>query len=327
MADKSAIEWTDASWNPIRARSIETGRVGWYCTHKSPGCVGCYAEAFNRPRGTGVDFKPQLRGQVEIFLDEKMLARPARWTRPRMIFPCSMTDLFGEFVPDDFIDRMFAVMASTPRHKYQIVTKRPDRMAAYVSGLRDRWSSLDCHPDLDFLDTAWPRWEDALANVWLGCSVEDQRRADERRPAMAALAEQGWKTWASYEPALGAVDWTGWEFLRWLVSGGQSGHQARPSHPDWHRAARDFCDDRGIAYFFKQWGEWLPVYASAQDPRRLILMAVDGRRDGDIPLDQGENDDAHPYWTAWYFERVGKKAAGRELDGRTHDDMPMRGAL
>lgn len=280
MADKSGIEWTDASWNPIRARSIETGKVGWYCAHKSPGCIGCYAEDFNTRLGTGVDFKPQLRDQVEIFLDWKMLTQPTRWTRPRLIFPCSMTDLFGEFVTDEMIDRLFDIMEATPRHTYQIVTKRPERMALYIARRR----------------------HEALRNVWLGCSVEDQRRADERKPAMAAIADFGWATWVSYEPALGPVDWSGWEFLKWLVSGGQSGRWAAPSHPAWHRAARDYCAAHGIAYFFKQWGEWAPYDRGRFDVRSLAVPSAT-----DLPM-----------------QRFGKKAAGRLLDGRTHDDMPAR---
>lgn len=282
MGDKTAIEWTDASWNPIRARSIETGKVGWFCTHKSPGCIGCYAEAFNARLGTGVDFKPQLRGQVEIFLDWKMLTRPTRWTRPRLIFPCSMTDLFGEFVTDEMIDRVFDIMEATPRHTYQVVTKRPERMALYIARCLRA----------------------PLPNVWLGCSVEDQRRADERRPAMAAIADFGWTTWVSYEPALGGVDWSGWQFLKWLVSGGQSGRSAQSSQPDWHRAARDFCARWGIAYFFKQWGEWAPYGRGLDDP---AIFADPKALDGPI-------------------QRFGKKLAGRMLDGRTHDAMPVRAA-
>ncbi|MBY9051415.1 phage Gp37/Gp68 family protein, partial [Pseudomonas fluorescens] len=98
MADRSAIEWTDASWNPIRARNLITGKVGWHCEHATTGCEFCYAEGFNKRLGTGLAFKPGHRKDIEIFLDEQMLTQPLRWKKPRKIFVCSMTDLFAEFV-------------------------------------------------------------------------------------------------------------------------------------------------------------------------------------------------------------------------------------
>ena len=119
MGERSKIEWTDASWTPIRARNRITGKLGWHCTHASPGCVHCYAEDMNRHVGTGLPFKPGHEKDIEVFLDETMLLTPLCWKRPRKIFVCSMTDLFADFVPDEWIDKMFAVMALTPQHTYQ----------------------------------------------------------------------------------------------------------------------------------------------------------------------------------------------------------------
>src|SRR5258708_16196189 len=127
MADRSAIEWTDATWTPIRAR---TDNVGWHCEHVSEGCRNCYAEGINRRLGTGLSFKPALK--PALFLDEKMLLAPLKWKKPRTIFVCSMTDLFADFVRDEWIDRMFAVMALCPQHRFQVLTKRAQRMREYA---------------------------------------------------------------------------------------------------------------------------------------------------------------------------------------------------
>lgn len=133
MGDKTGIEWTESTWTPIRARNKVTGKVGWHCTHASPGCVFCYAEAMNKRLGTGLPFKPGHEKDIELFLDEEMLTQPLRWKRPRMIFVCSMTDLFADFVPDAWIDKVFAVMAMSPQHVFQCLTKRSGRMRAYCS--------------------------------------------------------------------------------------------------------------------------------------------------------------------------------------------------
>ena len=150
MGGKTGIEWTDSTWNPIRARCWEIQndgsgkeRVGWHCEHVSEGCRNCYAESINIRLGTGFEFKPgNLRGKPgfyggsidrpEIFLDEKMLLAPLRWKKPRMIFVNSMTDTFADFVPDTMIDKMFAVMALCPQHTFQVLTKRSARMRKYM---------------------------------------------------------------------------------------------------------------------------------------------------------------------------------------------------
>lgn len=137
MSDNTSIEWTDASWTPLKARRKDTGKVGWHCERVSEGCKNCYAATFNHRMlpngGTGLDFTKQAREKVDIFLDEKTLTQPLHWKRPRKVFVCSMTDLFAEFVPFELIDKVFAVMALTPQHTYQILTKRPERMAEYFA--------------------------------------------------------------------------------------------------------------------------------------------------------------------------------------------------
>ena len=227
MADNTAIEWTDATWNPI------TG-----CSVVSPGCTNCYAMRLAGTRLKNVASrkgltKPTKAGPVwtgEVRFNAAELLKPLSWLRPRKIFACAHGDMFHPDVPDEWIDRGFAIMAVSYRHIYQVLTKRSDRMRRYLldPATPERiWALVDAaEPFRDaylnkvgaqYRGREWP-----LGNVWLGVSVEDQARADERRADLKALAALGWPTWVSYEPALGGVDWTGWEFLRWLISGGES---------------------------------------------------------------------------------------------------------
>ncbi len=296
MADKSKIEWTDATWNPIRARNIKTGKVGWYCEHATTGCEFCYAEGMNKRLGTGLPFKPGHRQDVELFLDEQMLTAPLRWKKPRMIFPNSMTDLFAGFVPDEWIDKMFAIMALTPQHTYQPLTKRAERMRDYLScmkaffngagdGYAKRWGAAAAEvtgspcaagaiEEIDF----------PLPNVWLGVSTERQQEADERIPLL--LQTPAAVRFISAEPLLGPLVLAPWlaliendpndprmifretlvddgidfeqQVLDWVIVGGESGPKARPVHIDWVRSLRDQCAAAGVPFFKKQWGEWLP---------------------------------------------------------------------
>lgn len=265
MAANTAIEWTGATWTPIRARDLQTGRIGWFCEHASPGCQFCYAETFNLRLGNRLEFIAQNRDKVEIFLDDEMLRQPLRWKRPREIFVCSMTDLFGSFVPSTLVYPMTAIMVLCSQHTFQVLTKRPDRMAKYFldSGLGvSVGASLmkaargDVGQEIAVIDITHKLTVEAkpLSNIWLGTSVEDQRRADERREPMRRLAERGWLTWVSYEPALEEIDWTGWEFIKWMVIGGESGRDARLFNVEWMRSALRFCKKHGIAAFDKQLG-------------------------------------------------------------------------
>ncbi len=349
MGDKTKIEWSEATWTPIRARNRATGKVGWHCERVTPGCEHCYSESLNKRHGTGLPFKPGHRADVELFLDEEMLLAPLRWRRPRMIFVCSMTDLFATFVPDAWIDRVFAVMALAPQHTFQVLTKRAGRMREWFSD-RTSFARGDgsfsrggrvaaAAAEIDATrGRALPGWP--LPNVWLGVSAEDQRRADERCSHLLKTPAAVW--FVSAEPLLGPIDFTrlsitdpdppqlsfGYNALRgavspwlegqrqedladpdnprldWVIVGGESGRGARPMHPDWARSIRDQCKATGTPFFFKQWGEW----------RFDIPPGWTGSTDWPV---RGDVKEPFPHMV-----RVGKKTAGRLLDGREHSAMP-----
>jgi protein gp37 len=325
MASNTAIEWTrgadgrrGASWNPLYAVDVETEKRGWFCVPKSGGCLHCYASSINIRLGTGHKYTAGNLHHVEIKLDEDerkdtALGWPLYPRKPRNVFPCSMTDLFGEFVRTRFIMEIIAVMALAQWHTFMILTKRADRMREIITEhsaeIYEKFIELrrgEFGYRYDVQGMKWPGWP--LPHVLHGVSVEDQQNADERRDDLKALAKAGAATWVSYEPALDVVDWMGWEFVRWLVSGGESGPGARPSHPDTHRGARDFCEANGIAYFFKQHGAWVHQ-ADIPDnlpPQKLLNARI------------------HDWQYSKSF-RVGKKAAGRILDGREWNGMPTVG--
>lgn len=384
MGDKTGIEWTDATWNPLAG-----------CSVVSPGCTNCYAmkEAARLERMGGKGgakyaglTTPSKAGPVwtgEVRLHQPSLSQPLRWGRARRIFVNSMSDLFHESVPDEAIDRVFVVMALAARHTFQVLTKRSARMRAYIAGFSweravescrgaDGASVIPRH-SIDDLRGAFglrprrPSEADCSAwpapNVWLGVSVEDQRRAEERIPDLLATAAA--VRFVSMEPLLGPVDlrnidlpggyasidalqpWTvakdreEWgdestlkvdrPALDWVIVGGENG--PRPMHPDWVRAIRDACALAGVAFLFKQWGSWglygprdkdgalkpIETFALANDGtlyRATDLAYPDGPRRGEAIRANHDKAALHTIY------RVGKKAAGRELDGRTHDEMP-----
>lgn len=316
MGDKTKIEWTDATWTPIRARSRASGKVGWYCVRVSEGCRNCYAARMNERLGTGVNYAADQRKKVELFLDDNMLTQPLRWTRARMVFVCSMTDLFADFVEDEWLEKVFAVMALSPRHTFQVLTKRPERMLEFSQDHRNRvWRTADgLHEDLN-LKQEWDAKEPwPLPNVQMLVSVEDQETADERIPLI--LQTNAAVRGISYEPAVGPVDFEcflgdlpedpdGAPYpgkIDWLICGGESGPGARPMHPDWARTARDQAVATGTAFHFKQWGEWSPL-ADTEGRQVLPFGSYD------VALKTG-------------FSKTGKKVAGRLLDGRTWDENP-----
>ena len=416
MSADSKIEWTDATWNPVRG-----------CDAVSPGCLNCYAAGVAaRFSGPGLAYegtatrKPgqQAKWTGKIILAEDKLTVPLHWREPRRIFVNSMSDLFHEDVPDEYIDRVFAVMASAPQHTFQILTKRADRMAKFLAeSTREggRWDHLLYDgdfpfPDTDAADVGYDRITDepVLSNVWLGVSVEDQQRADERIPHL--LATPATVRFLSCEPLLGPVDVSPWlrrvtsfhlamnvegalgnksfdgftdresgrslsrdeakaelEMLLargvkfivmgdcdsfdaqsgcrghkkpgidWVIGGGESGHGARPMHPDWARSLRDQCQAAGVPFFFKQWGEW------ATAPWKVDR--IDGESDEDfkaraegigathaLSLGGHLHEPTHKAWSCYRvnggegqhaaIRRVGKKAAGRLLDGRAWDEFP-----
>ncbi|WP_444452539.1 DUF5131 family protein [Rhodobacter capsulatus] len=412
MADKSLIGWTDATWNII------TG-----CSMVSAGCTNCYAMGLaasrlqHHPSRAGLTRETGGRAvwTGEVRFNEGWLDQPLRWRAPRRIFVCAHGDLFHESVPDEWIDRVFAVMALCPQHTFQVLTKRPERMREYVTGdavsrivrayakrLRSRghgecksltafdiacdriglvedFEHADIVPKLENrgLARGWP-----LPNVWLGTSIEDQFTADARIPHL--LQTPAAIKFVSAEPLLGALDLRAympgcyecgggcgtrlaqhpaidrcvpcqeeygqesgavefcpacgsseWEpvcpdcnhymvqhhpdtpCLDLVIVGGESGPRARPMHPDWVRSLRDQCVSAGVAFHFKQWGEWAPRRAAHEtdllDARKSLIIKADGGTTSGL-LAYGPD--------AWLMDKRGKRAAGRLLDGRTWDEMP-----
>jgi len=218
MAERSQIEWTDATWNPV------TG-----CTKVSPGCKHCYAETFAE-RWRGVPGHPYEQG-FDLRLWPERLDAPLRWKAPRMIFVNSMSDLFHDGVPDSYIGRVFDVMAAAERHTFQVLTKRAERLAAWY----------ERHPGF---------WR--LPNVWVGVSVEDRRYGLPRVPFLRRVASA--VRFLSVEPLLedvGLIDLGG---IDWVIVGGESGPGARPMKPEWALSVRDQCLQARVPFFFKQWG-------------------------------------------------------------------------
>jgi protein gp37 len=258
MGDKSAIEWTDATWSPV------TG-----CTKTSPACASCYIERTVPFRTKGRRF---VKGHIPLEFHENRIDAPLRWREPRTVFVCSTSDLFHDDVPWAFIERVFDVMQEAARHTFQVLTKRADNMRMFA----ENWAFHHGGP---------------LPNVWLGVSVENQHFADERIPLL--LQTPAAVRFLSCEPLLGKVlidngthsyftcrstitedeadekESRGEDFyccdsfmehgehyhgIDWVIAGGESGPNVRPSNPDWFRSLRDQCVAVGVPFFFKQWG-------------------------------------------------------------------------
>jgi protein gp37 len=301
VSDKSAIEWTDATWNPV------TG-----CTKVSPGCDHCYAETLSeRFRGTAGHY---FENGFDVQLRPDKLDQPLRWKKPRRIFVNSMSDLFHDDIPYDYLVEVWATMAVATQHTFQVLTKRHGRMRSLLNSQQfnaDWWSAA-----VDLIGSkASMLWggqaevPQALPNVWLGVSVENQQWADIRWPALRDTPAA--VRFLSMEPLLGPVEldenWlhgdpecrcddpAGCHTIDWVIVGGESGRGARPMYAAWARSLRDECAAAGVPFLFKQWGEWGPT----------------------APIDNPLAEQIEPG-----MQRVGKKAAGHELDGRTWDQYP-----
>ncbi len=334
MGDNTGIEWTEATWNPT------TG-----CDRVSAGCDNCYALGqARRLKGMGIpeyqgDGDPRTSGPgFGITEHPHRLAQPLRWTRPRRIFVNSMSDLFHDGVSDEFIARVFAVMAPAEQHTFLILKKRDGRMRSLLN--EERFQEQVAWNFTGVRQADHSRWP--LRNVWLGVSAEDQRWADIRIPAL--LRTPAAVRFVSAEPLLGPIIFdTGFlnglhggarGVLDWVITGGESGPRARPAHPGWFRAIRDQCAAGSIAYLHKQNGEW----QDGCDPS--------GRHQDHVIVWDGRHEPAVDHWAkdeggrwvsdlararyareagardAVMISRVGKKAAGRELDDRTYDGYP-----
>lgn len=295
MGDKSGIEWTNATWNPV------TG-----CTKISPGCKFCYAERGFPRVYPGRDFS-------EIRIHTNRLQQPLQWKKPRLIFVNSMSDLFHGSLPWSFIMEIFSIMAKCPQHTFQILTKRADNMLRFCEFLRESTGEGPLSRDFP-----WP-----LPNVWLGISAENQEMLEKRAPFL--LKTGAAKLFLSYEPALGPLEarsyladpldagvhlpWEGRDLppIDWVIAGGESGPHARPAHPDWFKSLREQCVQTRTPFFFKQWGEWFPVSQTSEEMRRWAV-----RHPQRVQL--GKDDEI--------FVRIGKKTSGRLLDGKEWSQMP-----
>ena len=282
MGAKTKIEWVDSSLNSIRARA--NGRQGFHCEPVSSGCKFCYSERMNLRLGTGLEFKPGHRqnGTVELYLDKNVLDQPLRWQKPRKVFICSTTDLFADFVPDEWIDDHFAMMALAPKHFFLVLTKRSRRM-------RD-WRNSDHCITRNGVEIGPRNSERLWPNVGFGVSIEDQDAAELRLTDL--LQTPAAMRFVSVEPMIGPVSLSkfhiGWSrcgscgqafdpneevplggreycyecestdvqidghHLHWVICGSESGPHARPMNFEWTRALKDECVTAGVPFFLKQ---------------------------------------------------------------------------
>jgi protein gp37 len=333
----SKIEWTEDTWNPI---------IG--CDKVSAGCKNCYAIQTAWIRMHNPAMKDKYAGTVEktaagklnwtgkVNMHEPSLLKPLKTRKPTVFFVNSMSDLFHDEVPFEFVRTLFGIMAVCKDHTFQILTKRPQRMQAFFDWLKEIDPEMMDDPanyayDLcteygietgcgsAFITESWP-----LENVWLGVSVEDQEAANERIPYLNSIPAA--VKFLSCEPLLGPVNLRKAledslkyhagglkNCISWVIVGGESGHGARPMNPDWARSLRDQCHQAGIPFLFKQWGNW--KYAGGNS-RKENIGAWEGAKRPTIGMDAGENDGVY------VMVNVGKKAAGRVLDGQTYDQFP-----
>lgn len=285
--NKTAIQWTDLSANTIRARNKATNKVGWHCVMVSPGCANCYSHTLNGRFGTHLPYAKASKGRVDLFLDTKPLEKLRKLKKPSRVFLNDMTDMFADFVSDEWLDTMFGYMALSWQHTFQILTKRADRMRKYISdpATQERVlvKAVLCSGEswCEYPLMTWP-----LANVWLGVSCEDQKRADERIPDL--LGTPAAIRFLSLEPLLGSIDLADLPGgqnaiatisvtpgpdgcgiqtpckppIDWAIVGGESGPGARPCEVKYIGDIVRDCKDAGVPVFVKQYGSNPIFYGS-----------------------------------------------------------------
>lgn len=324
MAENSAIGWTDHTFNPWEG-----------CQNVSPGCDHCYAETRNIRFADGVNWGPKAPRRRTSAANWR---KPVKWNadaakagRNDLVFCASLADVFDNAVPKEWREDLWALIRATPNLTWQLLTKRPQNIKKML-------------PD---------DWGNGYPNVWLGTTVEDQKRADERIPVL--LAVPAVLRFLSCEPLLGPVDVYGgdpdprlggvtagrglslvqfWEAdgsgpfpgIDWVICGGESGPGARPMHPVWARSLRDQCAAADVPFFFKQWGEWARHKINAGDnlrgavaAGRVMIVHPTGQTIDEVSLATGGRSTIPG---SLYMARVGKKAAGAVLDGVEHKAMP-----
>lgn len=289
------IEWADETWNPI------TG-----CSPVSAGCNNCYAKRMaNRLRGR---HGYPADNPFNVTLHPDRLEQPFRWSKPRKVFVCSMGDLFHDDVPFEFIAKVFGVMHDAKQHIFMVLTKRPERMKEFFEWFTgSEWRG------------AWPK---EYPHVMIGVTAENQETANRRIPILLSIPAT--MRFVSVEPMLGAISfrWAKWESwkklannhldglrrLNWVIVGGESGPGARPMQPEWVRRLRDECREAGVPFLFKQWGEWAPMQLR-DAPNGTVKVFRELKKLTSL---------SEPC-----LAKIGKKAAGRLLDGREWNEYPM----
>lgn len=280
------IEWTEVTWNPI------TG-----CTKISEGCKNCYAEKMSKRLAGRFGYPDDDPFRVTIQADK--FTKPKNWKKPRMVFVCSMSDLFHEAIDFTIIDMLFGIMHDCSHHTFQVLTKRPERMLEYFNSRGH-----------------------ILPNVWLGVTAENQDEANKRIPILLQIPAA--IRFVSCEPLLGPIDLKqviaaklrNWILnnetqygLDWVICGGESGHNARPMHPNWARSLRDQCQEADVPFFFKQWGELLPG-CQVNNIKQVGRNSVQFR------------SPHNPNKMNTYY-KIGKTKAGRLLDGKEWNEWPV----
>lgn len=310
--NKTTIEWTDYTWNPV------TG-----CDKVSAGCRSCYAEVMAKRfwgtrKFTDVQMHPERLSEVDEMghkLDGKM------------VFVCDVSDLFHDKVTDEFIHRVFMIISNHPNTIFQILTKRPERALKFF---------IDSY---GLNGAPWFHFK----NVWLGVSCENQEQANKRIPLLLQIPAA--VRFLSCEPLIGPIDiqtpiilWTKEKYrsrndfqfnkklangelkygdlIHWVIVGGESGHMARPMHPNWVRSLRDQCQQANVPFFFKQWGEWMPISRGLTSSEIAVLPMV-YKASKFLQKDYGKAGDMMEYY------RCGKSKSGNLLDGRTHLEFPI----
>jgi protein gp37 len=332
MGYNSAIEWCDHTFNPW---------IG--CQRVSPGCMHCYAETRDQRFHAGEHWGPKGTRQVTATANWR---KPVAWNRVAeaagrrdRVFCASLADVFED--REDVRDArlyLLDLIRQTPNLDWLLLTKRPEKVMPLLAQAFGDACMADNLPLIDWLE----EWISALPpqNVWIGTSVEDQQRAEERIPHLLRIPAA--VRFLSCEPLLGPVDfgrlraWDPFEMyltgVHWVIVGGESGSGARPMHPDWARQLRDQCQVAGVPFLFKQWGAWLPYRVGVApllepqggdsvDAHILPAELTDniGSEVSGWMVDADSMDDDEPT----IYRRVGKHAAGRELDGRTWDELPV----
>jgi len=360
MSDGTKIEWADATVNAING-----------CSVTSPGCTNCYAMKLAGTRmkshptrqGLTVESKAGPVWNGEVRLHEPALLQPLAWKKPRRIFWNAHGDTFHPNVPWEWTAKVMAAAFLSPQHIHMILTKRADRMNAWFETLStepgaEHFSAIieDLAENVG-IECDYPDWVLPLDNVWLGVSVEDQARAEERIPDL--LETPAAIRFLSCEPLLGPVDLSEWMIcpnareglcmdpqtgayecckacdwtcltfaIDWVIAGGESGPAARPMHPDWARSLRDQCAAAGVPFHFKQWGEWGKAFPKpSETPGRYAMMARDSAgwtHTSAVMLDHYPRQ--FNSFGSVVLERLGKKRAGRLLDGVEHNGMPGEAA-